>query len=147
MELIKENDLVQVMVGRCDDEDLCDWIEEHGCPIIRVTQVEDDNLWGETFPDGADVPYHMEMRDVEVYGRYGDTVQAYIEQLQKYPPETLLSVEDMDGNAIYPECSFADHTDCDIPKVELILPIYLKKIAIEPNQEGDVFLNQDVKVQ
>ena len=144
--MIYKNDLIQVMVGRCEDNDLCDWIEEHGYPIIRITHIEDSNLWGETFETGEQVPYHMEVQDVEFYGRYGDTVKAYIEQLKQFPLETIISVEDMEGNTVYPECSFADHTDCDIPKAELLLPIYLKSIAIEPESENDVFLNDDVKV-
>lgn len=143
--MIKVNDLIQVMTGRCDDEDLCDWIEKHDYPIIRVTQVEDDCLWGEIFPSGESVEYHMEMKDVDFYGRYNDTAHYYIEQLKQYPPHTIISVEDMNGNAIYPGCSFADHTDMDNPMAELLLPIYLKKIAVEPECIDDVYTH-DVEI-
>lgn len=140
--MIRENDIIQVMTGRCDDEDLNDWIIEHGHPLIRITQVEDDNLWGEVFPSGEDVPYHMEMRDVEFYCRFEDTAQHYIDVLKQLPPQTIISVEDMDGNvAIYPECSMSINLDVDTPYAELLLPIYIKKLSIEPDEEKNVFIN------
>lgn len=69
------------------------------------------------------------------------TVGHLIELLQQYPKDAIFSVEDMDGNAFYSNC-IADHLDCDSPSVELIIPIYVHTISIEPDEEENVFINQ-----
>lgn len=66
-EYLKEGQVVYVSLGT-DDEDLNEYLEEHG-DQITITEVETDgdeltgNFWG-TSADGEHVPYHMEWRDV-----------------------------------------------------------------------------------
>ena len=66
-EYLKEGQVVYVSLGT-DDEDLNDYLEEHG-DRITITEVETDgdeltgDFWGIS-ADGEHVPYHMEWRDV-----------------------------------------------------------------------------------
>jgi hypothetical protein len=66
-ESLKVGNTVYVSLGT-DDEDLADYLEEHG-DQITITEVELDgdeltgNFWG-TSADGEDCPYHLEWRDV-----------------------------------------------------------------------------------
>lgn len=68
------------------------------------------------------------------------TVGHLIKLLQQYPPETLVSIEDMDGNAFYTN-TIAEHLDGDTPSIEILIPIYISELAIEPEEESNVFIN------
>lgn len=65
--LLKVGDTVLVSFYT-DDDDLADFLEEHGNQII-ITELEKDgdeltgNFWGIS-TDGTDCPYHIEYRDL-----------------------------------------------------------------------------------
>ena len=64
---LKVGNTVYISLGT-DDEDLADYLEEHG-DQITITEVETDkdgltgNFWG-TSAEGTDCPYHLEWQDV-----------------------------------------------------------------------------------
>lgn len=74
------------------------------------------------------------------------TVGQFKKLLSKYDDDITISIEDMDGNAFYTD-EVAEHLDDDTPNIELLIPVYIYKCAIEPECAGDVFLNRNtVKV-
>ena len=72
------------------------------------------------------------------------TVGELKQLLSKYSDDTLISIEDMNGNAFYTN-SIAERLDCDTPSIELLLPVYISELSIEPNYENVVYIS-DCKV-
>lgn len=66
-ESLREGNTVYISLGT-DDEDLADYLEEHGDQItIEEVEIDGDeltgNFWGKS-ADGTSCPYHLEWRDV-----------------------------------------------------------------------------------
>ena len=72
------------------------------------------------------------------------TVGELKQLLSKYSDDTLISIEDMNGNVFYTN-SIAERLDCDKPSIELLLPVYISELSIEPNYENVVYIS-DCKV-
>jgi hypothetical protein len=66
------------------------------------------------------------------------TVGELKQLLSKYSDDTLISIEDMNGNAFYTN-SIAERLDGDTPSIELLLPVYISELSIEPNYENVVY--------
>ena len=72
------------------------------------------------------------------------TVGELKQLLSKYSDNTLISIEDMNGNAFYTN-DIAEHLDNDTPSIQLLLPVYISELSVEPDFEKDVFIS-DCKV-
>ena len=66
------------------------------------------------------------------------TVGELRQLLSKYSDDTMVSIEDMDGSAFYTN-SIAERLDADIPSIEILLPVYITELSIEPNEECHVY--------
>lgn len=69
-DIIMKNSLVRVKLFTTDDTDLADFIEERSNPVIRITEVEEENgeqtgmYWGEIVDTKEPIPYAMNYYDI-----------------------------------------------------------------------------------